>query len=57
MAYLNIIVECAVGVSVLFKKSESIRVTEIFKLNKAVLSETSHYSLHEFVNEIIIFLS
>ena len=52
---LNVVVEGAVGVAVLFKESEGVVVTKVLKLDECVLAVVLHHSLHELVDEVIIF--
>merc|ERR1719180_499416 len=54
---LDVVVECAVLVPVLFKESEGIVVAKVFKLDQGVLPPTLHNRGHELINELIISLA
>lgn len=53
---LNIIIESAVLVPVLFQQSECILVGKIFKLDERVLAVTANHCLHELVDKVVICL-
>ena len=54
---MNIIVECAVAIAIFSQKPEGIVISKIFELNQGVLAITFHYSVHKFINKIIVFLT
>jgi len=51
---LDIIVEGAIGVPILFQKSEGIVIAKIFELDQGVLTIAFNYCSHELINEVIV---
>lgn len=53
---LDVIVEGAVSLSVLFQEAEGIVVTKVLELYECVLTVFIHHRLHELINQVIILL-
>merc|ERR1712002_682108 len=53
---LDVIVECAIFLAVLFKQAECIVLAKVFKLSESILSIEGDNCLHEFINKLIIFV-
>ena len=52
---LNVIVKGALGVAVLLQEPEGIVVAKVLKLDERVLAIVLDHSLHELIDEVIVF--
>ena len=51
---LDVVVEGAVGVAVLFQQPEGVVVTKVLKLDQGVLAVPLYYSLHELLHKVVV---
>ena len=54
---LDVVIEGTVFVAVVLKQSERVLVAKVLKLDQGLLAEPAHNRLHEFLDEVVVFLA